>query len=204
MAEFQQLDPPSHGGGGGKHKIKFDKKQKMLLLGGGVAVLLVALVVSKGRSQSGSTQDAVEEELKDYVTNYPTLGPQNAIVQDQMNVLVGRQEEILDSLLEQSGKKDPKELTQIYLTFDNSDEALKRQQYLINQGVSTTYVKKQFIENGWAGSKDYYVVSGYGKDRQEMADIVRKGVQDKQWGGMEVGKVRTQDAPNYGSHSRSY
>ncbi|MEB8702234.1 hypothetical protein P4H21_15860 [Bacillus cereus] len=204
MAEFERLDPPASGGSGGKHKPKFDKKQKMLLLGGGVAVVLVALFMNKAKHSGGSSQEAVEEELKDYHTNYPTLGSQNAVVQDGMNTLVGRQEELLNSILEMQGKKDPAELTKIYVTFDNSDEALKRQQYLINSGASTTYVRKQFIKDGWAGAKDYYVVEAYGKDRQEMADLVKKGVQDKQWGGMEVGKVKTQDAPSYGAHSRSY
>lgn len=204
MPEFERLDPPASGGSGGKHKPKFDKKQKMLLLGGGVAVVLVALFMNKSKHSGGSSQEAVEEELKDYYTNYPTLGSQNAVVQDGMNTLVGRQEELLNSILEMQGKKDPKELTQIYVTFDSPEEALKRQQYLINAGASTTYVKKQFIKDGWAGSKDYYVVAAYGKDREEMAELVKKGVQDKQWGGMEVGKVRTQDAPYYGSHSRNY
>ncbi|MED3831566.1 hypothetical protein P4575_27650 [Priestia megaterium] len=204
MPEFERLDPPASGGSGGKHKPKFDKKQKMLLLGGGIAVVLVALFMNKAKHSGGSSQEAVEEELKDYYTNYPTLGSQNAVVQDGMNTLVGRQEELLNSILELQGKKDPAELTKIYVTFDNSEEALKRQQYLINAGASTTYVRKQFIENGWAGAKDYYVVEAYGKDRQEMADLVKKGVQDKQWGGMEVGKVKTGDAPSYGAHSRSY
>ncbi|MGH0539605.1 hypothetical protein, partial [Bacillus cereus] len=202
--EFERLDPPASGGSGGKHKPKFDKKQKMLLLGGGIAVVLVALFMNKAKHSGGSSQEAVEEELKDYYTNYPTLGSQNAVVQDGMNTLVGRQEELLNSILELQGKKDPAELTKIYVTFDNSDEALKRQQYLINSGASTTYVRKQFIKDGWAGAKDYYVVEAYGKDRQEMADLVKKGVQDKQWGGMEVGKVKTGDAPSYGAHSRSY
>ncbi|AAW33589.1 hypothetical protein P4U03_17735 [Bacillus mycoides] len=204
MPEFERLDPPASGGSGGKHKPKFDKKQKMLLLGGGIAVVLVALFMNKAKHSGGSSQEAVEEELKDYYTNYPTLGSQNAVVQDGMNTLVGRQEELLNSILELQGKKDPAELTKIYVTFDNSDEALKRQQYLINSGASTTYVRKQFIKDGWAGAKDYYVVEAYGKDRQEMADLVKKGVQDKQWGGMEVGKVKTGDAPSYGAHSRSY
>ncbi|MED0819049.1 hypothetical protein P4T36_28750 [Bacillus paranthracis] len=204
MPEFERLDPPASGGSGGKHKPKFDKKQKMLLLGGGVAVVLVALFMNKAKHSGGSSQEAVEEELKDYYTNYPTLGSQNSVVQDGMNTLVGRQEELLNSILELQGKKDPAELTKIYVTFDNSDEALKRQQYLINSGASTTYVRKQFIKDGWAGAKDYYVVEAYGKDRQEMADLVKKGVQDKQWGGMEVGKVKTGDAPSYGAHSRSY
>ncbi|MED0985801.1 MULTISPECIES: hypothetical protein [Bacillaceae] len=204
MPEFERLDPPASGGSGGKHKPKFDKKQKMLLLGGGIAVVLVALFMNKAKHSGGSSQEAVEEELKDYYTNYPTLGSQNAVVQDGMNTLVGRQEELLNSILELQGKKDPAELTKIYVTFDNSDEALKRQQYLINAGASTTYVRKQFIKDGWAGAKDYYVVEAYGKDRQEMADLVKKGVQDKQWGGMEVGKVKTGDAPSYGAHSRSY
>ncbi|PNK36058.1 hypothetical protein, partial [Bacillus thuringiensis] len=163
-----------------------------------------ALFMNKAKHSGGSSQEAVEEELKDYYTNYPTLGSQNAVVQDGMNTLVGRQEELLNSILELQGKKDPAELTKIYVTFDNSDEALKRQQYLINSGASTTYVRKQFIKDGWAGAKDYYVVEAYGKDRQEMADLVKKGVQDKQWGGMEVGKVKTGDAPSYGAHSRSY
>ncbi|MED2604972.1 hypothetical protein P4241_30340 [Bacillus thuringiensis] len=204
MPEFERLDPPASGGSGGKHKPKFDKKQKMLLLGGGIAVVLVALFMNKAKHSGGSSQEAVEEELKDYYTNYPTLGSQNAVVQDGMTTLVGRQEELLNSILELQGKKDPAELTKIYVTFDNSDEALKRQQYLINSGASTTYVRKQFIKDGWAGAKDYYVVEAYGKDRQEMADLVKKGVQDKQWGGMEVGKVKTGDAPSYGAHSRSY
>ncbi|WP_334079328.1 hypothetical protein [Microbulbifer sp. M83] len=204
MPEFEKLDPPASGGSGGKHKPKFDKKQKMLLLGGGIAVVLVALFMNKAKHSGGSSQEAVEEELKDYYTNYPTLGSQNSVVQDGMNTLVGRQEEMLNAMLEAQGKKDPAELTKIYVTFDNSDEALKRQQYLINAGASTTYVRKQFIKDGWAGAKDYYVVEAYGKDRQEMADLVKKGVQDKQWGGMEVGKVKTGDAPSYGAHSRSY
>ncbi|MEB9936220.1 hypothetical protein P4K88_24265 [Bacillus cereus] len=204
MPEFERLDPPASGGSGGKHKPKFDKKQKMLLLGGGIAVVLVALFMNKAKHSGGSSQEAVEEELKDYYTNYPTLGSQNSVVQDGMNTLVGRQEEMLNAMLEAQGKKDPAELTKIYVTFDNSDEALKRQQYLINAGASTTYVRKQFIKDGWAGAKDYYVVEAYGKDRQEMADLVKKGVQDKQWGGMEVGKVKTGDAPSYGAHSRSY
>lgn len=204
MPEFERLDPPASGGSGGKHKPKFDKKQKMLLLGGGIAVVLVALFMNKAKHSGGSTQEAVEEELKDYYTNYPTLGSQNSVVQDGMNTLVGRQEEMLNAMLEAQGKKDPAELTKIYVTFDSSEDALKRQQYLINAGASTTYVRKQFIENGWAGAKDYYVVEAYGKDRQEMADLVKKGVQDKQWGGMEVGKVKTGDAPSYGAHSRSY
>ncbi|MED4014395.1 hypothetical protein P4606_27420, partial [Priestia aryabhattai] len=178
--------------------------QKMLLLGGGIAVVLVALFMNKAKHSGGSSQEAVEEELKDYYTNYPTLGSQNSVVQDGMNTLVGRQEEMLNAMLEAQGKKDPAELTKIYVTFDSSEDALKRQQYLINAGASTTYVRKQFIENGWAGAKDYYVVEAYGKDRQEMADLVKKGVQDKQWGGMEVGKVKTGDAPSYGAHSRSY
>ncbi|MED3622077.1 hypothetical protein P4503_29225 [Bacillus thuringiensis] len=204
MPEFERLDPPASGGSGGKHKPKFDKKQKMLLLGGGIAVVLVALFMNKAKHSGGSSQEAVEEELKDYYTNYPTLGSQNGVVQDGMNTLVGRQEEMFNAMLEAQGKKDPAELTKIYVTFDNSDEALKRQQYLINSGASTTYVRKQFIKDGWAGAKDYYVVEAYGKDRQEMADLVKKGVQDKQWGGMEVGKVKTGDAPSYGAHSRSY
>ena len=204
MPEFERLDLPASGGSGGKHKPKFDKKQKMLLLGGGIAVVLVALFMNKAKHSGGSSQEAVEEELKDYYTNYPTLGSQNSVVQDGMNTLVGRQEEMLNAMLEAQGKKDPAELTKIYVTFDSSEDALKRQQYLINAGASTTYVRKQFIENGWAGAKDYYVVEAYGKDRQEMADLVKKGVQDKQWGGMEVGKVKTGDAPSYGAHSRSY
>ncbi|MDA2525691.1 hypothetical protein PDQ32_28265 [Bacillus cereus] len=160
--------------------------------------------MNKAKHSGGSSQEAVEEELKDYYTNYPTLGSQNSIVQDGMNTLVGRQEEMLNAMLEAQGKKDPAELTKIYVTFDSSEDALKRQQYLINAGASTTYVRKQFIKDGWAGAKDYYVVEAYGKDRQEMADLVKKGVQDKQWGGMEVGKVKTGDAPSYGAHSRSY
>ncbi|MEC2849234.1 hypothetical protein P9X17_30305, partial [Bacillus cereus] len=114
MPEFERLDPPASGGGGGKHKPKFDKKQKMLLLGGGVAVVLVALFMNKAKHSGGSSQEAVEEELKDYYTNYPTLGSQNSVVQDGMNTLVGRQEEMLNAMLEAQGKKDPAELTKIY------------------------------------------------------------------------------------------
>ncbi|TKI85418.1 hypothetical protein [Bacillus mycoides] len=204
MPEFERIDPPAGGSGGGKHKPKFDKKQKMLLLGGGVAVVLVALFMNKAKHSGGSSQEAVEEELKDYYTNYPTLGSQNAVVQDGMNLLVGRQEELLNSILEMQGKKDPTTLTQGYVTFASNEDAMKAQNYLINAGAKTTYVKKQYIENGWEGAKDYYVVSMYDKDREEVADLIRKGVQDKQWGGMNIGKPRTQDAPNYGSHSRSY
>jgi len=200
MPEFEKLDHPASGGGGGKHKPKFDKKQKMLLLGGGIAVVLVALFMSKAK-HSGSPQEAVEEELKDYYTNYPTLGSQNSVVQDGMNTLVGRQEEIMNALLEASGKKPPSEVYQ-YRSGDYADEAsaLKMQSFLINQGISSTTIEKFRSEKGWAGDRTYYAVKGYTADQEMLLDISKNAREKGYTVNSETQKVKTADAPKPGTH----
>lgn len=200
MPEFEKLDPPASGGGG-KHKPKFDKKQKMLLLGGGVAVVLVALFMSKAKG-GGSTQEAVEEELKDYYTNYPTLGSQNSVVQDGMNTLVGRQEEIMNALLEATGKKAPELTNKLRTTFEDEGGALKAQAWLINQGIGATVVKKERIKDGWLGDRDYYTLEAYSSNLEQATELSAKGKLAGQWSAIRSETVKTSDAPKVGDHYR--
>lgn len=201
MAEFERLDPPASGGSGGKHKPKFDKKQKMLLLGGGIAVVLVALFMSKSK-HSGSSQEAVEEELKDYYTNYPTLGSQNAVVQDGMNTLVGRQEEIMNALLEATGKKPPQLTNKLRTTFEDEAGALKAQAWLINQGMGATVVKKERIKDGWLGDRDYYTLEAFSSNLEQATELAAKGKLAGQWSAIRSETVKTSDAPKVGDHYR--
>ncbi|WP_436669284.1 hypothetical protein, partial [Bacillus cereus] len=159
---------PAAGGSSGK-KGKLSKNQKMLFFGGGLAVIGFFLVMSRGKSSSSSSE---QEEIPDYLTNYPTLGPQNALMNDQMNALIGHQEEMMNSLLEATGKKPPSEVYQ-YRSGDYADEAsaLKMQSWLIGQGISSTTIEKFRSENGWAGDRTYYAVKGYTADQEMLLDV---------------------------------
>ncbi|PGO35595.1 hypothetical protein CN977_28635 [Bacillus thuringiensis] len=200
MPEFEKLDPPASGGGGGKHKPKFDKKQKMLLLGGGIAVVLVALFMSKA-NHSGSSQEAVEEELKDYYTNYPTLGSQNSVVQDGMNTLVGRQEEIMNALLEATGKKAPSEYTQLRSgDYTDLNDAVKMQNFLIANGITSSMVDHFRDPNGYAGDREYYYVKGFSADKDLISQLSVKSKTEKLTGNVHTQQVQAKDAPNAGTN----
>ncbi|MCQ6337875.1 hypothetical protein NPM14_31120 [Bacillus cereus] len=201
MPEFEKLDPPASGGGGGKHKPKFDKKQKMLLLGGGIAVVLVALFMSKAKHSGGSSQEAVEEELKDYITNYPTLGSQNSVVQDGMNTLVGRQEEIMNALLEATGKKAPSEYTQLRSgDYTDINDAVKMQNFLIANGISSSVVDRFRDPNGYAGDREYYYVKGFSADKSLINELATKSRTEKLTGNTYTQQVQAKDAPNAGTN----
>lgn len=205
MAEFTPIDhTPGEGGGGGKKKLKFDKKQKMLMLGGGIAVVLVALFMSKAKG-SGSSKDAVDEELKDYYTNYPTLGNQNSVVQDGMNTLVGRQEEINNALLEAMGKKPPSELTQMRSgDYASINDAVKMQNFLVANGISSSVVDHYYVKDGYEGSRDYYFVKGFSADKDLINELSNKVRQEKLSANIYTQQVQSKDAPNSGSNFIQY
>lgn len=190
---------PASGGSPSK-KGKMSKNQKILFIGGGVAMIVFFLLMSKGGGGGSSSSD--EEEIPDYLTNYPTLGPQNALMNDQMNALIGHQEEMMNSLLEATGKKPPELTNKLRTTFENEAGALKAQSWLIGQGMGATVIKKERIKDGWLGDRDYYTLEAYTSDLEQATELAAKGKLAGQWSAIRSETVKTSDAPKVGDHYR--
>lgn len=189
--------PVEHGGGHGGKK-GMGKNQKMLLYGGGLAVIGALLIFKRqAPASNGGGGEAV-----DYQTNYPTLTPNDSLVQEQMNTMIGHQEEMFNSFLEATGQKEPEVVNKLSTTYSTPEDAMRTQKWLIGQGAGSTYIEKKHM-NGWLGERDYYIVNAYGKDKEQMAELSADGVKAGQWAFTDMAQVKTKDAQAYGSHSTS-